>query len=172
MTKSEKPTEQAPSTKGPVTTPAIGLGPFEEMDRMFEEFLSERWPRAWMRPFRWEHPALGRARSAFARVPRVDVIDGDTAITVRAEMPGVKKENLEVSVDEESVTLRGRSGHEERSDADNYFRAEITHGEFVRTVGLPGAVNADKAKAKLEDGILELTLPKVEKSKRHAIKVE
>jgi HSP20 family protein len=141
------------------------------MDRLFEEFVGQRWPRAWIRPFRWEHPAWADMSSG-GKVPRIDIIDGENSITLRAELPGVRKEDLDVSVNEETVTIRGSSVHEERSESASYIRSEIAQGEFVRTVALPGAVDASKAKAKLENGVLELTLPKVEKAKRHSIKIE
>jgi HSP20 family protein len=169
MAKNHKSEEKAVTKTNPAGT---ALSPFEEMDRLFEEFMGQRWPRAWMRPFRWEHPAWADMSTTVGKVPRVDVIDGDAVITVHAEIPGVKKEDLDVSVNEDTVTIRGRSSHEERSESDSYFRSEIARGEFVRTVALPGAVDASKAKAKVENGVLELTLPKVEKAKRHAIKVE
>jgi HSP20 family protein len=167
MPKSEK---QKPVTKTPSTGTA--LTPFEEMDRAFDEFFGHRWPRAWMRPFRWEHPSLAEIPAALGKLPRVDVIDNETEIVVRAEVPGIRKEDLDVSMNEETVTIRGHTSREEKTESGNYYRSEISHGEFVRTVGLPSAVDAEKATAKLENGVLELTLPKVERAKRHAIKVE
>lgn len=170
MAKDSKPDPKAITRKAPPV--ATAPSPFEEMDRLFEEFVGKRWPRAWIRPFRWEHPEWEDLSAGCGKLPRVDVIDGDTIITIHAELPGVRKEDLEVSVNEETVTLRGHRNHESHAESESYFRSEITRGEFQRTVALPSPVDASKAKAKLENGFLELILPKVEKAKRHSIKVE
>ena len=108
------------------------------------------------------------------KLPRVDVIDRDEEVLVRAEVPGVNKKDLEISVSENTVTINGKTSHEEKEEKDNYYRCEVSRGAFTRTVVLPADVDADKAKTKttFTDGILELTLPKVTKSKRHTIKLE
>ena len=102
----------------------------------------------------------------------MDVIDGESEIIIYAELPGVRKEDLEVSVSEDSVAIRGRSSYDEKLQSGNYYRSEIVRGEFVRTVGLPGAVDPTKARARMENGILELRLPKAPNAKRHPVKVE
>ena len=78
---------------------------------MFDEFLGRRWPRAWIHPFHWEHPAPGGSET---KHPRVDVIDGESEIIIYAELPGVRKEDLEVSVSEDTVTIRGRSSYDDK----------------------------------------------------------
>ncbi len=160
---------------GPASPPegtSRPLTALEEMDRLFEDFFGQRWPRAWMRPFRFEHPTWADLTAGFARSPRVDVVEGATEILVRAEVPGVTKEDLEISMSEDTVTIRGHSRVEDSIEGGNYFRAEISRGEFSRTVALPSNVDTGKARAQLENGILEILLPKVEKAKRHSIKVE
>ena len=145
------------------------LSPFEEMDRMFEDYFS----RGWMRPFRWEWPSLGEMAKPFeGKMPKVDVIERDDEVVVKAELPGVEKKDLDVSVTENSVTIKGSTSHEEKEEKGDYYRCEISQGAYSRTVGLPTYVDADKAKATFKDGILELTLPKVEKSKRRTIEVK
>jgi HSP20 family protein len=149
--------------------PGRALSPFEEMERMFESFM----PRGWMRPFRWEHPAWGELTRPFeGRVPNVDVIDRDDEVIVRAEVPGIKKEDLEVSVTDNSVTIKGETKHEEKEEKGNYYRCEISSGTFARTVALPDNVSSGDATAKFEDGVLELKLPKVEKTKRRTVKID
>ena len=149
--------------------PRRGLSPFEEMDRMFEDFF----PRGWMRPFRWEWPSLGEMAKPFeGKMPKVDVIDRDDEVVVKAELPGVEKKDLDVSVTETSVTIKGTTSHEEKEEKGDYYRCEISRGAYTRTVGLPSYVDADKAKATFKDGVLELTLPKVEKTKRRSIEIK
>jgi HSP20 family protein len=105
-------------------------------------------------------------------MPKVDVIDRDEDILLRAELPGVEKKDLEISTSDTAVTLKATTKHEEKEEKGDYYRCEITRGSFARTVALPARVQSDEAKASLKDGVLELTLPKVEKSKRHAVTVK
>jgi HSP20 family protein len=149
-------------------TPARALSPFDEMDRMFDSFF----PRGWLRPSRWEWPSLGELAPFEGKMPKVDVIDRDDEVLVRAEIPGVDKKDLDISMTENSVTIKGSTRREEKEEKGNYYRCEISSGAFTRTVALPGDVNADKAKATFKDGMLELNIPKVEKSKRRSIKVD
>jgi HSP20 family protein len=79
---------------------------------------------------------------------------------------------MEVSMTDNTVTNKGSTSHEEKEEKGNYYRSEISRGSFSRTVVLPSDVDADKARASFNDGILELTIPKVEKSHRKNITVE
>jgi len=143
--------------------------PFEEMDRLFERVF----PRGWLRPFGWESPLMGEVAEPFeARLPRVDLFDGEENVVIRAEVPGVDKKDLEISVNDTSATIKGKMMRESKEEKGEYYRCEISSGEFIRTLPLPCAVDGTKARAQLKDGMLELTLPKVEKSKRHSIKIE
>jgi HSP20 family protein len=149
--------------------PKRALSPFEEMDRLFEDYFS----RGWMRPFRWEWPSLGEMAKPFeGKMPKVDVIERDDEVIVKAEIPGVDKKDLDVSVTENSVTIKGTTSHEEKEEKGDYYRCEISRGAYARTVALPSYVDADKAKASFKDGVLELKLPKVEKSKRRSIEIK
>lgn len=149
--------------------PRHPLSHFEEMDRMFEDFFSH----GWMRPFRWEWPAVGEITKTFeSKSPKVDVVERDDEVVVVAELPGVDKKDLDVSVTENSVTIKGTTRHEEKEEKGDYYRCEITRGAYARSVSLPAYIDADKAKASFKDGVLELTLPKVEKSKRRSIEIK
>ena len=149
--------------------PKRALSPFEEMDRLFEDYFS----RGWMRPFRWEWPSLGEMAKPFeGKMPKVDVIERDDEVIVKAELPGVDKKDLDVSVTESSVTIKGTTSHEAKEEKGDYYRCEISRGAYARTVGLPSYVDADKAKARFKDGVLVLKLPKVEKSKRRSIEIK
>lgn len=144
------------------------LSPFEEMDRLFESAF----PRSWMRPLRWEWPEIS-ARSAFeGKMPKVDVVDRQNEIVVKAEVPGVEKKDLEISMTEDTVTIKGSTRHEEKEEKGDYYRREISTGSFSRTVALPGEVDTARAKANFKDGVLELVIPKIEKAKRRTIHIE
>lgn len=150
------------------SAPPRALSPFEELDRLFESVV----PRGWLRPWRWERPAFGELFPFELQGPRVDVIDREGEVLVKAEIPGVAKDDLEVSVDEGTVTIKGKTSQEDKEEKGEYYRSEIRRGAFSRTVALPREVDPTQAKATFKDGILELLLPKVVKSKRVAVKVE
>jgi HSP20 family protein len=136
---------------------------FGDIDRMFDDFFDRRW----MRPFWMERPS-GEIQ---AFVPHVDVIDREDEVVVHAELPGYRKEDIAISVSNSSLNITGETRTEEKEEKGDYYCCEISHGAFSRTVPLPAYVDEAKAKASMKDGMLELTLPKLEKSKRHTISI-
>lgn len=142
--------------------PLRPLSMFEEMERMLENMV----PQRWMRPFRMEHALMGEA------LPQIDIIDRDDSIMVRAALPGVDKKDLEVSTTHQTLTLRGSTQKETKEEKGEYFRHEISRGNFLRTVTLPAVVDESRIKARFKDGLLEVTLPKLESAKRHTINIE
>ena len=145
--------------------------PFGEMDHWFDDFFHP----GWMHPCRQQWPNW-RDRDIESpikgRIPKVDVIDRDKEIVIHAELPGVNKDDLDVSLTENAVNIRASTKHEEKEEKGEYFRREMSRGEFQRTIPLPVNVDSENAKASFKDGIMELTLPKVKNSKRKTIKVE
>ena len=99
-------------------------------------------------------------------MPRVDMVDWEAEIVVRAELPRVTKEDLDVSMTDDSVTSRASTQREQKEEKGEYFRRELSHREFQRTLRVPVAVKGTEVKATFKDGILELVLPKVEPAKR------
>jgi HSP20 family protein len=106
------------------------------------------------------------------RMPSVDMIDRDDEVLVRAELPGVKKEDLEVTLSEHTLTIEAHTAREEEEEKGEYYRKEMTRGDFRRTLALPGGLDEDKAKATFTDGVLELCLPKLEKTSRKKVEVK
>ncbi len=146
----------------PKTSPG-DLMSFDEFDHFFDNFLSRRWPRL----LDWNIPTLPEIS-----LPKVDILDHADDIEVQAALPGVKKEDLEVSVTNQSITIRSSTKEEKKEEEKGkYFRREISRGEFQRTVSLPDNVDGEKAKASFKDGILKVTIPKTEKSKRKTIEI-
>ena len=135
---------------------------FEEMEHMFENFM----PRGWLHPFKREQVMMAEG------MPRVDVIERDDNIVVRAALPGVDKDDLNVSTTPQTVTIRGTTRKETKEEKGEYFRCEISTGSFLRTLTLPAPIDEDKVKAKFKDGMLELELPKLESAKRRSINIE
>ena len=150
--------------------PVPTLSPFEEMERFFERVF----PRGWMRPFpEWERHVWPDLFAPMEMTfPHVDIIDRDDQILVRAEIPGVEKEDLDVSVSDDRVTIKAARTQQEKEETGDFYRREISHGTFSRSLVLPAEVDGAKAKASFNHGLLELTLPKVEKTRRHSIPID
>ena len=147
--------------------PSRMMRPHEEMERMLEDLFSH----GWLRPFRWER--LPELTLPFeGRMPKIDVIDRNDEVVVRAEVPNVPRENIEISVTGNLFTIKGHTKREEKEEKGDYYRSEVSQGSFSRTVTLPAEVNEAAAKAQLKDGLLEVLLPKAEKSKKRAIRIE
>ncbi len=140
--------------------------PFEEMDRLFERLLGRSMVREWMHPAGWP---FGFTEDA--DWPRVDVLDREDTVVVRAEMPGVAKKDLDISLGDDTVTLRGTVSKAHEKEEEEYYYKETASSEFVRTVRLPTKVDGSKAKATYEDGIVRLELPKAETAKRQKIQI-
>lgn len=159
--------ETGKELQAPPARPQV-LGPFEELEHLFDDFLSRGGS---VQPFlRRAFPDL---ESTFGgRLPKVDIIDRDTEVIAKAELPGVDKDNVEVSISDNLLTIRASTQHEKKEEKGHYFRRELSRGELQRTVRLPGQVDGDKAKATFKDGILEISVPKAPGSKRQNIKVE
>ena len=142
---------------------------FDEMDRMFDTLFH----RGWLRPFHEHWPEwTGFDEQLDITTPRVDLIDRDDEILVRAEVPGVDKKDLKVDLTGGLLTIRGERRREEKTEEGDFYRAEIARGAFSRTMRLPEDVDFEKAKASFKDGILEIHLPKTHKTERRHIKVE
>ena len=104
--------------------------------------------------------------------PCVDVIDRDDNILVKAELPGVDKNDINISIANNVLTLEATMSKEEKEEKAEYYRQEICRGSYQRSIALPAAVKEDEAKATFQNGVLELTIPKMEKTKRSTIKIE
>ncbi len=104
--------------------------------------------------------------------PAIDVSDNDDNVEIRCDLPGVKKDDIDISVSDNLLTIKGEKKDEKEEKEKAYYRRESWSGAFQRTVSLPDSVDPDKAKAEMKEGILHLTLPKKEEKKRTQIKVD
>jgi len=145
------------------------LAPFEEFDRLFDQLRS----RDWLHPFHWPDAVQSHIPMfAEGRIPKVDIIDNEKDMLIRAELPGVDKKDLDISMTDNSVTIKAETNYETKEDKADYYRSEIAQGLYSRTVGLPADVDIDKAKSSFKNGVLELTVPKVEHSQRRSINID
>lgn len=167
MAKEDKAKGSAVEVRKPA--PARALTPFDEMEQLFESFFPRR---ARMRHM-WDRPVWGEMMASMeARFPKMDVLDREGEIVVRAEVPGLSKDEIEVSLMGEELVIKGASKHEQVADEKGrYHRREISSQSFERSITLPAAVDAEKATSSFKDGVLELTLPKREKVKEHKISI-
>lgn len=146
------------------------MTPWDEMERWFDEFGR----RGWLHPLSWEWPREMEVMAPFeGRMPKVDLIDRETEVVVRAELPGVSKDEVEVTLTEDTVTIEAHTTKETKEEEEGkYYRREMSRGDFRRSLALPTGVDEDKAKATFTDGVLELTLPKLEKTRKRTVRVE
>ena len=164
--------EPQTALKSPAETKPTSWKPqsmFDEMERMVGN-LHELFPwqgRRWGMP-----PWVEELENRVMRLPSMDIIDHDSEVIVRAAVPGMKKEDLELSLTEHSISLSGKLSHEEKEEKANYVRSEIYRGDFSRTLRLPAEVVADQAKASFKDGVLEVVVPKKQPVERKAIPIE
>jgi len=141
------------------------LRPWAELDRMFEDFLGRT-----LRPF-WPERWWPSARTGFA-TPAVDLYEEKDDIVVKAELPGMEKDNIEVNLSGNRLTIKGEKKEEEEVKKEGYYRSERSYGSFLRTLELPAEVQADKVKAAFQNGVLEIRLPKSEEAKKKEIQVK
>lgn len=128
----------------------------EAMDRLFDD--------AFMRP----STLMGRDWQA----PAVDMYQTDDEVIINAALPGIKPDDVQISVTGEVLTIKGETKHEEESKQKTYHMREQRWGSFERTIMLPTEVKADKAEASFEDGVLTIRLPKAEEVKPKTITVK
>ena len=134
---------------------------FPGLENEFERFFGNRWPKL----FDW--PELKSAAGA----PNVDVVDREEEVCVRAEVPGFRKADIEVSVSGSSVTIKATREESSSEEEGDYLRREMSRGYLSRTVALPAEVDGDKADARLRDGVLEITVPKLARARRQNVPV-
>lgn len=170
MSEAEKNAVSTSQTPAQMSLPDPSINwshPLREMEREFERFfnrpmsLSLRdWPRwdAWFR-----QPELA--------LPAMDIVDRDAEVVVRAQVPGMTADDLEVTVSEQSLTLRGHK-RTESEETGQFHRREISGQEFVRTISLPVLVDVEKAVASCKDGLLEITLPKREVVRKQKLTIQ
>ncbi|MDH3494246.1 MAG: Hsp20/alpha crystallin family protein [Acidobacteriota bacterium] len=103
--------------------------------------------------------------------PSVDIYESEGEIVLEAELPGMKREDFEVSIENNVITLKGERNFEKKDEGDNYHRVERAYGSFTRSFSLPRSVSADGTSADFKNGILRVTLPKKEEAKARKIEV-
>jgi HSP20 family protein len=132
----------------------------QRMDRMLEELMGRG-----LRRFAEDD----RVRGSWS--PAVNILEKKDAIVITADLPGLKGEDVDITVDNGVLTIRGERRLEEVSDGETYHRVERVYGVFERTFTLPNSVDVNRIDAKFRNGEMVVTLPKREESKPRAVKV-
>jgi len=125
-------------------------GPFAEMENRFRELerrFEDMFPDSWGFPSRWEMPEWSKLSQMELKTPKVDIVDRDEDILVRADVPGVKKEDLDVTLTDNTITIKGSTSEEKKEEKGDYYRSETMKGAFSRTMSLPSDVDGSKAES-------------------------
>lgn len=132
----------------------------QQMERRFADLFSGRIARLW-----------GDGDDVDLTEPPLDLYEEENEIVVKAELPGMTKDDIQISSADNVLTIRGEKKKEEEDKGKDYYRAERVYGAFVRSVALPAEVIPEKARAIFKNGVLEIRLPKSEAAKKREIKV-
>jgi HSP20 family protein len=152
------------------TDPAELSARANEFERRFdwtvEEFRRRPFPSL-LRPEQW-WPVEG---GMMTRMPAVDVYEDKDDVVIKAELPGLSKEDIGVEVADATLTIKGEKKREETIKEEDYYCCERAFGSFTRAVDLPCEVQADQVKASFKNGVLEVRMPKTEEAKNKSITV-
>jgi HSP20 family protein len=130
----------------------------DRMNRLFEQTMSR------------SRSEEGIASSTWT--PAVDIYETPEAIVMQADLPGLRREDIDIQIQDNTLTLRGERRFAKDAQEENYLRIERAYGAFQRSFTLPATVHPEKVRAVFRDGILELTLPKAEETKPKKIAIE
>ena len=151
----EKRTDISTPSSQPLTRRHLAANPFrmlerfaDEMDRMFGEFgLGRGWA--------WPSSVAGGVTWS----PQIDVSQKNNELVVRADLPGLTKDDVKVDITDDTITIQGERRKEHEEERGGVYRAERSYGSFYRTIPLPDGTITDQAKASFKDGVLEITMP-------------
>ena len=147
--------------------PSRAVSLLGDMERRFDDFFK--------RPFSsfglswWPRLRLLEAEEVS---PSVDIFEEADDVVVKAELPGVKKEDLDLTLTGNTISISGEKKKEEKVEKKNYYRFEQSYGSFCRSLNLPKEVQTDKAKSRFKDGVLEIRIPKTEEAKKKETKLK
>ena len=160
--------KQEVAVTGGKSEPSRGLqkftSQFEDMERMFEDFFQRRFfAPSWMP--RIKFPDLTDVSTS------IDMFEEGDNLVIKAEIPGMKKEEISIDFAGDVVTISGEKKSEEKTQRKDYYRVERSFGSFSRKLHLPVEIQVDKATASFKDGVLEIRMPKSEAAKKKTRKI-
>lgn len=123
----------------------------DEMDGMFDDFAFGRG---------LEFPGFGSfGRQDFDWIPQTEVFERDNQLVIRADLPGLTKDDVNVDIENDRITIRGERRSEHKEEDKGFYRTERSYGNFYRSIPLPQGADADKATANFDNGVLEISIP-------------
>ena len=137
-----------------------------EIDHLWDEFNPASRHSIFSAPWRALVSEEGVA------TPAVDVIDKKDSVLVKAELPGIDKDKIDITIENETLVIKSEIKHEEEVKKEDYYHCERSYRSFARTIALPTKVDSSKVSATFKDGILEINLPKVEEKKPKKVHVD
>jgi HSP20 family protein len=129
-----------------------------EMDRLWESFFETKPARRQEEMSEW--------------VPSIDLSETKESYIVKAEIPGMEAKDIDITLQDDLLTIRGEKKQEKEEKDENYHFVERSYGSFTRSIRLPQEVKGDKIKASYKDGVLKITLPKSEEAKKKETKIK
>lgn len=155
--------EMTPTKTGHFGAPYPITSLRREMDRLFDDFLGG----SFFTPTRWALPELQGDLT-----PEIDVKENGKEMVLTAELPGMDEKDIELSVSDGVLTLKGEKKMEKREEKDDYRVMERRYGSFQRSFSLPDSVNQDAIKANFDKGVLKVTMPKKAEAKKAEKKIK
>ncbi|MCA1491480.1 Hsp20/alpha crystallin family protein [Ensifer sp. NBAIM29] len=156
----------SPFRSGGLTSRGLGdpfLSLHEEMNRLFDDAFRGR----------FGGPSQRGSEAGSMIMPDIDVSETENQVRICAELPGVREEDIDVSLNDDTLTIRGEKKFERKDDKENYHFMERSYGTFQRSLRLPYSVDPDKVEADFADGVLTVTLPKgAEQERSRKIQVQ
>lgn len=128
------------------------LSPLAQMDRLFDEVFKRPFFSLWS-------PRMAGGEVEDLYMP-VDMFEDGESVVLKAEVPGIKKEDIHIELTPDRITISGKKSEEKRTEQKDYFRLERSYGSFTRSFQLPVETITDKARAVFKDGVLEVRIPK------------
>lgn len=144
------------------------LSAFNNLEHKVEDLFKTLWHN----PFGHEEKSEFSFPVTLNDMPKIDVIDRDKEMFVKAELPGIDKKDIEVSITNNRLVIKACSRHEEKEEKGDYLKQEIRSSEIFRSIQLPAEVDDSKIKTSFKNGLLEMTIPKHESSHRRRIEIE
>jgi len=140
-----------------------------DVDRMFDDWFETYWPKPFPRLWR---PDFWRFRPINLEAPALDVYEDKQDLIVKVEIPGLSKDDIDLTIEGNTLTIKGEKKKEHEIKEEDYYRSERVFGSFSRSIELPADVKTDKVNASFKDGVLEVRLPKTEEAKKNIVKVK
>jgi len=161
----ERSSDRSTTVSSRPATPSRMLERFaDEMDRVFDDFGFGRW--------RSRQPWRGLLSAEEMWTPAVEVFHRNSELVIRADLPGLTRDDVKVDVTEDQVTIEGERQRQHDEEREGVYRSERSYGKFYRVISLPEGVIADQAKATFRDGVLEVTMPAPPEQARRGWRLE